>query len=387
MKKICFITTTPVTLKAFVLKTAMYLHQNGDYDITFISSYDEGFKKMLPDYIHYNPIEMKRGVSFDGIKVISKLKKDFKVNKYDIIQYSTPNAALYASIAGKLASIQNRLYCQWGIRYVGFNGIKRIVFKAIEKTICNNSTWIEPDSFGNLNFSIKEGLYKNNKSSVIWNGSANGVDLEKFNLEKKSILRNETRKKLKVNQSIIIGFVGRLERDKGINELLLAFKEIEKKHDVKLLIVGQIDKPKYLDKQLWEWAINNKNIILTGRKNDTEKYYAAMDIFALPSYREGFGTVVIEAEAMGVPVVVTNIPGPTDAMIDGKTGIVVEVKNYQSLKKGIETLILDNNLRLEMSNNSTKFVESSFSDKELFKYILKDRDLMISKGKKSNGKQ
>lgn len=377
MKKICFISTIPVTLKAFVLKTAEYLHQNGNYDITFISSYDSSFENSLPNYIHYYPIDMKRGISLDGIKNIKKMKNFFRKEKFDIIQYSTPNASLYASIAGRLSKIKVRLYCQWGIRYVGFSGIKRKIFKIIEKIICKNSTWIEPDSFGNLHFSQSEKLYNKTKSSVIWNGSANGVDLSKFDISKAKLYKKEIIDKYKIKKSIVIGFVGRLERDKGVNELFYAFKELEDKYDIKLLIVGPIDKPDTINTELWKWAQDSPNVIFTGSVNCTEKYYAAMDIFTLPSYREGFGTVVIEAEAMGVPVVVTNIPGPTDAMINNKTGLVVEKADYISLKKGFEKLIKDSDLRMKYSDNAVKFVNEKFDDKVLFKKILEDRDRLL----------
>ena len=109
MKKICFITTVSVTLKVFVQKTAEYLHEKGNYDITFICNPDFEFEKQLPNYIHFIPINMKRGIGGDGIKAVHQLYKIFKKEKFDLIQYSTPNAATYASIAGRLAKIKERL--------------------------------------------------------------------------------------------------------------------------------------------------------------------------------------------------------------------------------------------------------------------------------------
>ena len=134
MKKICFITTISSTMKNFILKTAKYLHKEGDYDITFICNSDDEFEKILPKYIKYIPVNMKRGVKLGAVKATYEIYKIFKKEKFDCIQYSTPNAALYASIAGKLANIKVRLYCQWGIRYVGFEkGVKRRIFKMLEK--------------------------------------------------------------------------------------------------------------------------------------------------------------------------------------------------------------------------------------------------------------
>lgn len=124
MKKICFVTTIPMTIKAFVLDTAKYLHEKGDFDISFICNNDEEFAASLPEYIHYYPVSMERGISLGGFKAMFTMKRIFKEQKFDLVQYSTPNASCYASLAAWLAKIPARLYCQWGIAYVGFSGIK-----------------------------------------------------------------------------------------------------------------------------------------------------------------------------------------------------------------------------------------------------------------------
>lgn len=376
MKRICFITTIPSTLEAFVLETAKYLHDNGNYDITFISSYDKKFEDKLPDYICYIPVNMKRGISISGISAIYKIFKIFKKEKFDIIQYSTPNAAFYSSIAGKLVKIKNRLYCQWGIRYVGFKGMKRKIFKILEKIICMNSTWIEPDSFGNLKFSHEEGLYDKFKSSVIWNGSAKGVDLNRFDITKKELWKKEIVERYDLQSKFVVGFVGRLDKDKGVNELFEAFKNLQMENK-KLLFIGANDKKDTINQELYNWAKDNKDIIFTGPVKDIEKYYSVMDIFVLPSYREGFGSVVIEAEAMGVPVIVTDIPGPTEAMLENKTGLIVKKKDSIELKEAIEKLFKDEQIRKQMSEDALKFAKERFDSEKLYKYILEDRDKMI----------
>ena len=125
MKKICIVTTVPVTLQSFFLDSTRYIRNNTDWDISFICDYDQDFEKSLPDYIHYYPVKMERGVSLSGLKAIREFKKIFKREKFDLVQYSTPNASLYASIAANSAKIPVRLYCQWGIVFAGFSGIKR----------------------------------------------------------------------------------------------------------------------------------------------------------------------------------------------------------------------------------------------------------------------
>ena len=379
MKKICFITTIPLTLKAFVLKTAIYIHENTDWDISFICSYDADFANELPEYIHYFPVQMERGISIGGIKAMFEIKKIFQKEKFDLVQYSTPNASCYSSLAAFWAKIPVRLYCQWGIAYVGFSGIKRKLFKLEEKMVCKLSTWIEPDSFGNLNFCHSEKLYPQNKGSVIWNGSASGVNLTKFDLSHKDEWRKTIREKYSIPvEAKVFIFIGRITKDKGINELFTATKQlIEKYNDVYLLIVGANENSGTVKKELFEWSLKEKRVIYCGFTNVVEQYLSASDIYVLPSYREGFGSAVIEAEAMKVPVIISDIPGPTDAMEKDITGLVVEKGNIKALFDAMHCLYKEENLRNNLGEKAYELASSKFEQQELFSRILKDRERLL----------
>lgn len=379
MKKICFVTTVPGTLRSFVLGTARYLHEKGDFDIWFVCSEDEQFAKSLPDYIHYHPVPMKRGISVGGIKAMLAIKKLFAEQKFDLVQYSTPNAACYASIAAWLAGVPVRLYCQWGIAYVGFSGLKRKVFKAIEKMVCTLSTWIEPDSMGNLNFSHEEKLYPKDKGSVIWNGSASGVNLKKFDVAQREEWRKTIREEYNIPQTAkVFVFIGRITRDKGINELLAAAKQLLKEYnDAYLLMVGLLENVALLDSSLYQWSQREDHVIYCGYTNAVEQYLAASDVYVLPSYREGFGSAVIEAEAMKVPVIVSDIPGPTDAMQRDVTGIVVKKADSGSLYQAMLSLYSDENLRKQLGENAYKFAVEKFEQQKLFEKILEDRKRLL----------
>ncbi len=378
MKKICFVTTISITLKAFILKTAIFLHEHTDWDISFICDEDPDFASILPNYIHYYPVRMKRGISFSGMKAMFEIKKIFKREKFDLIQYSTPNASLYAALAGALARIPVRLYCQWGMVYVGFKGIKRQIFKLIEKLVCSLSTWIEPDSHSNLEFSHKERLYPKHKGSVIWNGSACGIDLKKFDVEKKAAYRADIRSKYNLpDDAFVFGYVGRLTQDKGINELLSAFKALPKEKDIYLMMVGEDQNDSTIDAALFDWSKASEQVIYTGYTNVVEQYLSAMDVYVLPSYREGFGMGTIEAEAMGVPVIVTNIPGPIDAMQAGVTGMLVQKKDVESLKTAMEKVLSDREICRVYGNNAISFVKENFEQQALFAHILEDRKKLL----------
>ena len=378
-KKICFVTTIPLTIETFVFPLAEYLLAHTDWEITFLTGMDEDYAKPVPKGVRVLRVHMHRGMRLDGLRAIRELAAIFRREQFDLVQYSTPNASLYVSVAAKLAHVPVRLYCQWGIVYVGFRGWKRKLFKAIEKLVCRLSTWVEPDSFGNLRFSRAEGLYSEKKSSVIWNGSASGVRLSKFDIAQRGVWRAAIRKQYGIPADArVFGFIGRITGDKGVNELFTAFRQLlPEMPDARLMLVGGIDKADSVDAALYEWAEAEERVLFCGRTDVVEQYLSAMDVFILPSYREGFGSVVVEAEAMGVPVIVTDIPGPTDAMREGETGLIVKKADIDTLTDAMRRLGSDDALREQLAANARPFVESSFDQAELMRHITADRKRLM----------
>ena len=379
--KICFVTTVSITLRAFVLPTLEYLARNTDWELAVICDDDPTFEAALPQGVRYIPVSMKRGISLSGIGAMLKMWKIFRQEKFDLVQYSTPNASLYASMAAKLAGVPVRLYCQWGIVYVGFRGVKRKIFKAVEKFVCRNSTQIEPDSFGNLRFSREEGLYGEEKSRVVWNGSASGVDLTKFDISHKDTWRQEIRSRYGVEEdAFVYGFVGRITRDKGIDELFAAYQKLcAEKENTYLMLVGSKENEQLLDQALLAWAQEHPRVIFCGQTNEVEKYMSAMDVYILPSYREGFGSAVVEAEAMGVPVIVSDIPGPTDAMAPEQTGLVVRKADVDTLHQAMVRICEDRELCRRLGQQAAGFAAERFDQKQLVRHILEDRKALMWK--------
>ncbi len=375
MKKICFVTTVSLTIRSFILPLISFYHEYTDWDITVICDDDPELKEILPAEVHYIPVSMKRGIDLHGPAVIFELWRIFRAEEFDLVQYSTPNASLYASAAAWLAGIPVRLYCQWGIAYVGFHGLKRRVFQGVEKMVCTLSTWIEPDSYGNLDFSHREGLYPVKKGSVVWNGSAAGVDLCKFDIRRKNVWHSEVREKYGIPEdAFVYCFIGRITGDKGINELFGAFRNvIEKKNNTWLLLIGNPEISGSVNMEAYHWAQEHPNVLFCGYTNEVEKYLAASDVYVLPSYREGFGSAVIEAEAMGVPVIVTDIPGPREAMVRDRTGFMVPMKNVPALEEAMQKLGSDPELCRRFGEEGLEYASEKFERKELFRRILRDR--------------
>lgn len=380
MKKICFVTTVPITIKSFLVGLTDYLIKEQDYDVTFICNDDDVLRDMCNERLHFIPVGMKRGVGFDGLSVINKMTKIFKEQKFDIVQYATPNASLYASIAAARANVPCRLYTQWGIRYMGFTGLPRFIFKSIEKLICTKSTIIEVESFSLMDFSIKEKLYAPTKASVIWNGSACGVNLKKFDYSQRETLRKQIREELGIAEDeIVFGYAGRITRDKGINELVDAFVGIKGLQKARLLLIGDYDNAGTMREDVVSQIESNPRIKHVGWAKNVERYYAAMDAFCSLSYREGFGLVVIEAGAIGTPGIVSNVPGQLDTLIDGKTGILAEVKNVESIRKAIEKYINNPNLSKALGDNAHKHIAESYDDRTLFEKLAEHRNELVER--------
>lgn len=379
MKKLCFITTVPMTIRAFVLPVVTYLNEETDWEITIICDDDVTLNQELPEGVRYIPVSMKRGISPVGIVSIYKIAEIFKNENFDLVQYSTPNAALYASIAAKLAGVKLRKYHLMGFRYLGASGPLRFVLKMLEKLSCKLSTDVECVSPSNMTLGIQEGIFPQEKVAVIWNGSSAGVDLERFDIKKREQWRKGLRDQLGYDeQNCVFGFAGRITGDKGINELLQAFQNISDPNK-RLLLIGRVEEEQTLDRQLMDTAQNDPRVTFLPYTPDIEQYYAAMDVLVLPSYREGFGNVIIEAEAMGTPVIVTDIPGPIDAMEDQLTGLKVPVKDAEALCKAMERMMC-HSLYEEYGENCNSFVKDHFDKDKLFPMILEDRKALFERG-------
>lgn len=374
MKKICYVVTIPLTIRAFFIPQLKYLAANG-FHVSVICSPDETLRDDLGSSIRYIPVKIPRGISLGGSwRAIAELKNVFEKEQFDLIQYSTPNAAFYASIAAKAVGCRVRNYHMMGLRYLGASGLGRMLLKMLEKIACANSTSVECVSRSNMEMGIQEGLFPSEKAAVVWNGSSGGIDLERFDAAKRGQWRARVRKELGYDDSdFVFGFVGRITRDKGINELLEAYFSLQT--DAKLFLVGRVEDSRTLNMDLLEKARNHPNIQFHDSVTDIERYFAALDVLVLPSYREGFGNVVIEAGAVGTPAIVSDIPGPTDAVEQGKTALVVPAKNAQALGEAMRQIqAMD---YAAMGENAARFAAEGFDSRVLCERIRERKSKLL----------
>ena len=374
--KIGVLTTISKTMDWFLVDSMRNLAKNG-YDITLISNMEEGFAERNSDYAKCIHLPMSRGASIkDLFKSTNALKKIFKRENFDVIYYTSPNASMYAAVAGKSAGVKIRIYSQCGIRYVSFGGVKRFIFKTVEKLTCRFSTHVKGQSPKNMQFAIDEGLCKAEKISVVGIGGTIGVELDKCREFDHAEKRRELREKYGVPEdSFVFGYVGRINTDKGINELVEAFKTVSAdKKDVYLVLVGMLDDANPIKAENLEYAKTQTNVVMTGNVPPSEVYYhmAMFDVLTHPTYREGFGKVLQEAMGVGLPIITTNVPGPSEVVEDGVSGILCEVKNASDLADKMLTLYNDKSLCEKLAASGLVRAEKYFDRPIMLENILRD---------------
>lgn len=377
-KKICCITTVDVTQIAFVAD-AMYQFVEKGHEVTLVCSDTTKVRKMKGNSFRYVDMPMKRGVSFSDMLVMPwKFRKFFKHEDFDFVQYATPNASLFASAGAWMAGVPVRLYCQWGIRYVGVSGIMRKVLKSLEHLTCYLSTDICPASQKNLEYAVNEGLYRPDKAKIIGNGGTIGIDLAKYDIEHKQKCKDEVLVQYPVlKDKLVICSVGRLSRDKGSFELLEAFNRLAKeREDIVLMMVG--DTEDNIPDNLIP-VTKHERVLFTGFTNEVNKYLSACDVLVHPSYREGFSMVIQEAMAMQLAVVTTDIPGPSEVIEEGVTGILVQPRDTDSLYEGLKEILSNKTQMEQMAVAGRKRCEKLFNRQRMLQLTYEHRMNLMNK--------
>ena len=294
----------------------------------------------------------------------------FRRERFDIIHSMSPKAGLLASVAGFLAGVPVRIHWFTGQVWATKRGLMRFLLKTVDQITSRCANHILSDSQSQANFLIKEKVLSKRKLQVLASGSTSGVDVLRFHPELKT--RNRIRARYGIQDHAIVAlFVGRMQPEKGIRELCSAFlAATESCPQLNLILVGpdEANMEKYVRGVL---AKASKKLHWVGFTDKPEKYMAASDFLVLPSYREGFGSVVIEAAACGIPSIGTDIYGLSDAIVDGETGFLVPVGSIIELEDSILRLALDDERRKSMGKCALARVQSHFRQEILVEALDK----------------
>lgn len=373
-KNIVSITTIAGTMESFVLESMEYMQQNG-WDVTLMCNTNQHLVDRIPEGMHYVHVPMERSFSLGkAIKCTRQLIKEFRKRKPAIVQYGTTHAALFGSIAAWLTHVPIRIHLQWGLYNYDEMGVAGKFYWFVEWLTCKLSTDIRPVSHKNLKIAIDQGLFKEGKGKVLGQGGTLGVDLSKYPLENKNALRSQVRQLYGItNNAYVFGFIGRISKDKGNNELLKAFQKLVDTNSV-LLLLGPDEGT--IDKDLNNWAKELSKVIFVGQIEHDEipKHLAAMDVLVHPTYREGFGMVLQEAMAMEVPIITTNIPGPSEVIEEGVSGVLVPSHDAKALSDAMLDFYNNQKKYAQYGKNGRVRVETFFSRPKMIHNIFEDKE-------------
>lgn len=357
--------TIPSSLNTFCKGLLKELSEEG-YEVIAVSSPGEKLEEVAQrEGIRTIAVPMERRISpLKDIKSLWQMIKVFRREKPDMVHSITPKAGLLSMIAGWICRVPVRLHTFTGLVFPTSTGLTQKILIFTDRLTCACATHIVPEGEG-VKSDLKKFHITQKPLKVLGYGNIRGIDLDYFNPELFPEKKSEN--------TFTFIFIGRLVRDKGINELIPAFKKLNaERPNTRLILVG-VQEP-HLDPLLPETIAeieSNPAIEAVGRQNDVRPWLAQSDSLVFPSYREGFPNVVIEAGAMGLPSIVTDINGAREIIIEGKNGTIIPPRDSDAIYKAMVKFIENPDLVEKYARNARPLIASRF-EQGFVRQCLKD---------------
>lgn len=375
--KICRVATVPFVFQNHLFDTILKTMAEG-HVVTLVCSDDKEItelKKISGLKIVTLNIEREISIFKDLISLI-RLIFFFLTNRFDVVHSVTQKAGLLSALAGFVTRIPIRLHTFTGQPWMFKKGLVRFVSKKCDWLMTFLNTMCYADSRSQKQYLIDEGVGKDAKISVLGSGSLAGVDTKKFRLDQfSSEDRLSFRKELNIpKDSFVINFTGRINSDKGFTEYIEAFQNLIQNHfDVYWVIVGPFEEKKDpLPREQIDFLESHERIRLIGYTKEPQKYFYLSDVFCMPSYREGFGNVVIEAACLGLPTVATKAVGLMDSVVDGHTGLLVPLKDSQALFEALKSVYQDKDLLKKLGRNANERALQEFDKDHVIQLVMEE---------------
>ena len=386
MKKLIRITTVPISFKVLLKGQLRFMASNG-FDVKGVSSEGEELKEVRENEgIMMKVINMSRKITpFQDLKSLWEMWNFLRKERPQIVHTHTPKAGIIGMLAARLAGVPYRLHTVAGLPLMEATGIKRKILNFVEKLTYSSATRVYPNSKGLYDFILQNNFTQSNKLKIIANGSSNGIDTAFFSPDQVSETERVTlREKLNIQpDDFVFVFVGRIVSDKGINELIKAFSQLQTTENneltgIKLLLVGGLESDlDPLNPETLAEINQNKDIISVGFQQDVRPFFAISDALAFPSYREGFPNVVMQAGAMGLPSIVSDINGCNEIIVEGENGLIIPPKNVEKLKEKMLTLAKDKNLYTKLKGNSRRMIENRYEQSVVWNALLEEYEGLL----------
>lgn len=374
------ITTVPMSLK-FLLKGQLPFMQANGFEVLALSADGPEIKAVTDEGVTHQVVNLTRKITpFTDLLCIWQIIQVIRKFKPHIVHTHTPKAGLIGMIAAWICRVPVRMHTVAGLPLMEARGVTRSILVLTEKITYACATHVYPNSKALAKY-ITESIYPSrSKFQVIGEGSSNGIDTTFFDLtDEVKQAAKALREKKSLKNELTFSFVGRIVKDKGINELLKAFDRLSSEVECKLILVGPFeDDLDPISDESREILKRNPHIITTGYVNDVRPPIAASDVFVFPSYREGFPNVVMQACCLERASIVTNINGCNEIIKNGETGLIVEPKNESQLYEAMKSLALNPTLREAFGVRSRKFVVENFSQQYLWNLILTEYKTQLS---------
>ncbi len=372
MEKLIRITTVPISIEKLLENQPKYFSKF--FDITIVSSDKSELEKLgKKQGVKTFCLPLTRKITpFKDIIAIFKLYFFLKRENPKIVHSHTPKAGFVGMTASFFAGVPIRMHTVAGLPLMERKFIKKKVLIFIEKLTYLFATNVYSNSKKLMEFILSKKFCSKRKIKTLANGSSNGIDTKYFSDNISLISKNKLLDTLKIlKNDFVFCYVGRVVKDKGINELVSAFNELNLKNkNCKLIIVGKIENEiNPVSKSTMGIIKKNKNILLTGFKNDVRPYLSIGNCFVFPSYREGFPNVLMQAGAMDLPCIATNINGCNEIIQDNINGFLIPPKNIDALVKAMQK-IMDKKLITKLSKNCRLMVKEKYDQKYFWKKLL-----------------
>lgn len=388
MKRVLEIMPLGSSAISFIGDQLSFLKKHGAYEMHLICSPGNGH--ILYDFIEregavYYPLSIPRAIKpWQDIKNIWKIFRYMRKNNFDVVIGHQSKGVLYGMLAGRLAGIKYRIILAHGILEDTMMGMKQKLFVVENKLVTSCSTHVLCVSPSVMKRRIALGIDVPQKQFILGKGTCNGVDtVNKFNPQLVSAyVRDDISAKYGLtNGDFVVGFCGRLVKDKGVTELSEAIKLLHEKYpekQIKLFVIGALEKRDAIPDNIVHFLRDSSQVVFTGvvPYSEIQNYYTVMDVFVLPSYREGFPTVVLEASAMGLPIIVSRSTGCIDSIIEGVTGLYCDI-NASSIASAITTFF-DKEIANQYGAAARKFVVENFEHTIVRQQMLNFLNKVIS---------
>jgi glycosyltransferase involved in cell wall biosynthesis len=381
LPKLIRVTTVPMALKHLLSGQMRYMKENG-FEVIMVSAAGKEIDEVAANEgCPHHIINMTRKITpVADLKSLWQLYRFFKKEKPAIVHSHTPKAGLLAMIAAKLAGVKIRIHTVAGLRFVTSTGFTRKILVFMEKLTASAAVKVWPNSFSILKYVRDSKLVAEKKLQVIGLGSSNGINLNRFNVSAlQPSKEGELKKQLQYDENLTyLLSVGRIVKDKGINELLVAFDKLYLQNTgLRLIVLGSFEEElDPVSDNVKRILREHPGIIHINWSDEVEYYIHLADILVHPSYREGFPNVLLQAGAMGCPIVCSRIEGNIDIVEDKRTGLIFEAKNETDLIEKLTFALEHRDLMKSYAVELQKKIITNF-DQGLVHELIKNKYLEL----------